>query len=309
MSAVLIPSTEFAPDLATGSVEAAGSSAGASRSGGNYDVPPQAIRVIEGFNFRIKNEAYWERVEGLCKKITANGYDRSHPLKVFVAKDDAGSFYGLVSGHHRLDAVLMAISKGYAIEKIPCVVAPKGTSMEDLTFDLINTNSAEPPSPYEMAIVIKRLIGQGVSSEEILRRTGFKNQRYIDDLLSLLAAPKEVREMVMSGRVSSTLAITELKEGKPSEVVERLKAAVDTAQAAGKDRVTAKHVTKPKKARKPPKELKPIIVTQAAAMVWVEESGFAAGGEADERFLRLVSRVAKEVFDRGGFVEIDSEEL
>lgn len=317
MSKPVLPSTEFSLELMKGGVDAAVTAAGASRGGGNYRVPPDKIRKIEGFNVRIKDAAYWERVKLIKNSIIANGYDTAKPLKVFVSKEDDGSYFDLIDGEHRLDAVNMAIEAGVVIDFVPVSIAPAGTSMEDLNFSLINSNSGAPLSPYETAIVFKRLIGRGVDEHEIARRSGY-SKKYVDDLLGLMAAPKAVRDMVIKGQITVTLALAELKNGDAKAIVERLKGALDTAQAAGKTRATAKHIRKagtPKKTKPAPEATLPVevvsevvLVTRDVALSWVDQAGFAIGGEGDDRFLALITAVAREINLRGGLVHIDTGE-
>lgn len=68
----------------------------------------------------------------------------------------------------------------------------------------------------------------------------------VNSLLELVGAPRAVREKVSSGKVSVTVAIKALKQDG-SKAAERLKAGLAEAKKAGKDKVTAKHMT-PKKA-------------------------------------------------------------
>ena len=71
---------------------------------------------------------------------------------------------------------------------------------------------------------------------------GFTKQ-YIEGLLDLVAAPKAIRDLVIAGTVSATLAVETIKKhGKDAAKV--LGQGAKEATASGKERVTKKHVVK-----------------------------------------------------------------
>jgi hypothetical protein len=81
-----------------------------------------------------------------------------------------------------------------------------------------------------------------MTETEIARRLGY-SAVYVRSLLDLIAAPKQVRDMVSRGEVSATTARKAIKKhgGKAAEVLQE---AVTTAQAKGKTRATEKHLQK-----------------------------------------------------------------
>lgn len=228
---------QFNAELAAGNVKAAMKDVGAV-SADLWQVEPTRLRVLEGFNARVKNEAYTARVRKIADSIKANGYYRDKPLSGFVAREGDENVIYVTGGHRRHEAVHLAISEGVEIPNVPVVVKPKGTSMEDLTVDLVVGNDGEPLSTYEQAVVCKRLAGFGWESKEIARRLGYASAQYVDGLLALAAAPLPIRRMVMEGITSATAAIEAIKKhgDKAHEVL--LAALVK----AGGGRVTAKHM-------------------------------------------------------------------
>lgn len=86
--------------------------------------------------------------------------------------------------------------------------------------------------------MIKRLIGRGIDEKEIARRLT-RNVASIRKALTLVAAPKPIKEMVTSGAVSATSAVKVMKE-QGANAVAHLQAAKEVATAAGKTRVTPK---------------------------------------------------------------------
>lgn len=232
------------PELAPGSVDGAMNDAGAQRPRGTYKVPRDKIRVIEGFNIRnAADPEYKAHIRWLADSMAVNGYMEDKPLAGYVAKDqDTGeSFIYLTDGHSRLAAVDLANSEGCEFNMLPLVVKPKGTSMEDLTVALYTSNGGKPLTVFETAMLCKRLLGMGLTEKQIAERLGFKaGKKYVDDLLTLVAAPKELRDMVATGAVGASLAISTIKADGPVKAAKKLATAVDKAKADGKKKVTPK---------------------------------------------------------------------
>ena len=64
---------EFNSNLTAGNVKVAMKEAGAV-SADLWQVAPDRLRVLEGFNARVKNDAYTARVRWIADSIKANGY-------------------------------------------------------------------------------------------------------------------------------------------------------------------------------------------------------------------------------------------
>jgi ParB-like chromosome segregation protein Spo0J len=292
MAKLEIPPAEFATELVRGNLKAAMASAGATNPHALWKVPLDKIRVIPGFNTRIHTPEYEAHIEWLTNSILENGYDEDKPLAGYVVKEDDGDVIYLTDGHSRNLAVARANERGAQIETLPIVVKPKGTSMEDLTVALVTSNSGRPLTPYETAIVVKRLVGYGLDEPTIAKRLGF-TQKYVNDLLTLVAAPKAVRDMIVAGKIAPTLAINMLtKHG--AKAVEKLKAAVEKAEASGKKKATAKHVEKDKTAKpksaKAAKPESPKSIDAADVLADAEKCGFATGSaDLDDKLLSLAA--------------------
>lgn len=226
---------EFDSNLTAGNVKAAMKDAGAV-SADLWQVAPDRLRVLEGFNARVKNDAYTARVRWIADSIKANGYYKHKPLSGFVAREDGVDVIYVTGGHRRHEAVHLAISEGVEVPHVPVVIKPKGTGMEDLTVDLIVGNEGEPLTTYEQAVVCKRLAGFGWDSKEIARRVGYSTAQYVDGLLALAAAPLPIRKMVIESVISATTAIEAIKKHGDKAVDVLLAAVVK----AGGGRVTAK---------------------------------------------------------------------
>lgn len=221
-----------------GSIKKAASTSGF-KSSDLWKAPVSSLRVVDGFNVRDKDDQYQERVRYIADSIIANGYMDDKPIAGFVSEEDGEHIVIVTDGHTRLDAVRLAISEGHDIQTVPVVTKPRGTSMEDLTIALVTSNSGEKLRPYEVAKVCKRLIGYGMTEADIAKRL-MLTRAYVLDLLNLLAAPAEIREMVSGGKISATEATKTIKKhGKDAADV------IATAAKESKDgRVTAKSIKK-----------------------------------------------------------------
>ncbi len=234
-----VPSENFVLNVFPGAVKKAmGTSHAKSRD--LWQVPVANIRVIEGFNVRIKDDLYWEKVRNLADSMQIEGYYQDKPLAGYVAREDGENLIYVTDGHRRFDAVMFAISRGVTFEHLPVVVSAQGVSAEDLTVSLVRSNSGEPLRPYEQALVARRLQRFGFDNKEISRRLGF-TETYVDNLLLLMSAPVEVRNMVISNQVSASTAIDALRQyGK--DAAEKLREALDKAVAGGKSKLTRRHL-------------------------------------------------------------------
>lgn len=249
-------STETAQiELTRGSVKTAMKEVGATSSD-LWRVKPSDLHVIPGFNGRVHNKAYDEHVDAIANSIIENGFYQDKPLAGYVAQVDGQNVIYITEGHSRRLAALKAIEQGAQLETVPVVIKPNGTSLEDLTIALITSNNGKPFTPYETGLVIKRLIDMGMDEKVVAKRLGY-GKAYVSGLLSLVGAPKSVRDLVQDDKVSASMAIAAIKE-HGDKAATHLKAAVDTAKAAGKDKATPKHA----KAAAAPKEVKPKVVAQ-----------------------------------------------
>lgn len=245
-----------------------------------WKVPLSKLRIVEGFNVRMKNEAYVARVRQIADSIKENGFYADKPLAGYVAREDGVDYIVITDGHRRFEALNLAISEGAQITEAPVVTKPNGTSMEDLTVALVTSNESEPLTPYEVAIACKRLVNFGMGEAEIARRLSV-SVTHVQNLLSLMAAPRNVRDMVACGKVSATLAIETLrKHGKEAEQV--LSGAITAASAAGKDRVTKKQLGQDGAAGRGPRFSKALM---ARSVSWVVENKL----EEDARILGLLA--------------------
>lgn len=230
-----IPAADLELQLAPGAVKTAVRDV-EGKSGDLWMVPPDSIHVIDGFNLRISGTPeYDEGIQLLKHSIITEGFYKDKPLTAYVGKSDQDTnVFFLTDGHRRFAALQLAIAEGAAIDLVPVLVKPPGTSMEDLTVAMMKTG--EPLTPISFAIGCKRLINYGMEPEQVAKRLGITG-RYVHDLLLLIGGPAKIRKMVMEGKVSATLAIKQLRSS-PKTAVAKLTAGAETAKKAGKAKVT-----------------------------------------------------------------------
>ena len=246
-----------------------------------WKCPVREIVLIPDFNARVKNDNYRAEVRVIADSIIQNGYYNSRPLSIFVGLNSEGvSVNYLYDGHRRFEAIQLAISEGHSIETVPCVTAPQGTSMEDLTVALVTMNNGAALKPYEVASVCKRLVNFGMGIEEIALKISV-TPTYVRGLLDLMASPRSIQAMVSNGTVSATLAIDTIKKhGVNAPKV--LADGKEKANAQGKTRVTGKTLAIAKE--KPEKTQKPNLL--ATATVWLARNADLI--QDDKRIFELV---------------------
>ena len=207
-----------------------------------WNVDPAKLKFMDNFNARTQRPEYLAHLKSIKESIRENGFYKDKPIGVFVAIEDGQQVLYVTDGHTRTRAVQELIEEGHKIETVPVATKPRGTTMEDLTVALVKSNEGLPLTPYEIGVVCKRLQGMGLEEKTIAKRLGYTLQ-YVNDLLGLVGAPKAIRDMVVAGQVSATAAVKEIKQHGPKAVL-RLQEGLQAAQAAGKTKVTGKHIGK-----------------------------------------------------------------
>lgn len=277
-----LPKAKFAHEVATGATDPAMKAAGAKAAGKVHMVPVEKIKVIPGFNVRVESPDYIQHRDNLVASITANGYDPTKPIAGYVGKD--GDIF-VTDGHTRLDAVtIVNQGDGDEIEAIPVVVHPKEVSLTDLTVALHTANNGRPLTPFELGIVVKRLLAEdGAVKKDIAARLGVTT-RYLDDVLLLAGADKAIKQHVAAGEVSSTMAIQLLRKDADT-AAEKIAEAVKKAAGTGKK--ATKKMTGPKMqtvkvavAVEADADMKDIVKAAAAA---IREAIPAKAGDEDTK--------------------------
>lgn len=259
------PLGSFEKDLITGNVKklmaelkaefvtnvpAANQTKGAGSSADLWKVPPQALRVMPGFNVRLPGPNLKAHIRDLADSMKREGYYQDKPISAIVLVDEDGQQRLYVTdGHCRLQAALLAIREGAPIKVVP-VVTEEGrtTTLEDLTVKLYRGNTGKELPPFETGLVCHRLSRAGWPDAVIAERLGIKVQ-YVGGLLRLVTAPKALRDAVTSDEMAASEAISLLRKHGARGALEELtrmraKAAAEAAakQTDGDEEAPAKLV-------------------------------------------------------------------
>lgn len=233
-----LPTTSFTQELVAGGVKAI--KVANRRNDAMTWLDPNKLKVLPGFNVRARTEEYLAHVRAIADSMLVDGFHIDQPVSVYVAREGDEDIIYLTAGHTRLEAALLAISEGASFTEIPAVILPKSINMVDLTVDLHRGNTSRPLAPYEVAVVAKRLERMGLIEAEIARRLVLQPS-YVNGLLILAGAPRAIAEMVVTGVLSASTAIEQLRK-HGSKAVGILAAAKANAERCGKQRITPTHL-------------------------------------------------------------------
>lgn len=282
-----LPKAKFTHELSAAPVDPTMKQAEA-KSAKLYLVPVDKIKPIPGFNVRVESPDYIAHREAIKHDIAINGYNPTKPLAGYVAHEEGeGNVIYVTDGHTRLAAVNdfnsdPDVAEADEITHIPVLVQPKEVSLTDLTVQLHTANNGRPLTPYELGVVVKRLLAEeGAKKGEIASRLGVTT-RYLDDVLLLANANGKVKQHVAAGDVSSTMAIQLLRKNADT-AAEKIEAAVAKAASTGKK--ATKKLTGPKMQKvratvsfKAGDDMKEIVKSAASA---IREAVQAETGEED----------------------------
>lgn len=264
-----LPSSDHETNLIPGAVKAI--KAANQRSDNMYFLDVNDIVVIEGYNVRVETQSYLDHLQGIVDSMVAEGFHIDSPLSVYVAKIDGEDKPVLVRGHTRLKAVRLAIASGAVIEKVPVVFKAKSTSPTDLDLDLITSNSGRNLTSYETAVVIKRLMTQGLEVPEVAKKTGI-SVPYIETLVVLASAPPRLAKMVAHDEVSTSLAVDLIRKHGPVAAQRLAMDAWERAKKAGHKQATVRNT--------PEASLKKVVKKKASELFDVTSTIFNDPGYA-----------------------------
>lgn len=215
-------------------------------SGNQVEVFPEDIRIIEGFNPRLRTPEFEAHIRSVADSIIENGFYPDKPLAGYAGMEGSKPVIFLTDGEVRYRASLIAIDEGAPLEVLPLVLKPEGTSIEDLTVALVRSNSGKPFTPLELSIVCARLRKFGWTAAKISTKLGITIE-YVGQLLLLAGAPRAVRDMVESGSATAGVAIQAMRQ-HGADAPEVLTKALESAKSSGQSKLTRRHL--PEQVRK-----------------------------------------------------------
>lgn len=202
--------------------------------------PLEKLAVLPGFNTRVKDAEYNERVAGVAESIVANGFFDDKPFAVVMIPGDDTIY--IYDGEHRFDAAKQALLDGAEFpDGLPIAWAKDGATVRDLTIHLAHGNNGERLNMVELAAVVRRMQGLDMTKEEIATALG-RTTRHVDNLFVLAAANATVKKAVASGQIAGAEAVKLLRKD-PKTAGDKITEAVRKAAEKGKAKATPKTMT------------------------------------------------------------------
>lgn len=199
-------------------------------------VPLDKLAVLPGFNTRVKDADYNERVSAIAESILANGFFDDKPFAVVMLDGDDTVY--IYDGEHRFDAVKQASLDVDFPDGLPVAWAKDGATVKDLTIHLAHGNAGERLNMVELAAVVRRLQGLGMEKDEIAAALG-RTARHVDNLFVLAVANQTVKKAVASGQIAGAEAVKLLRKD-PKTAAAKITEAVKKAAEKGKAKATPK---------------------------------------------------------------------
>lgn len=202
----------------------------------------ETLAMLPGFNTRVKDADYNERVAGITESIVANGFFDDKPFAVTMLPGDDTIY--IYDGEHRFDAAKAALLDGAEFpDGLPVAFAKDGATVRDLTIHLAHGNAGERLNMVELAAVVRRLQGLDMTKDEIATALG-RTTRHVDNLFVLAAANQTVKKAVASGQIAGAEAVKLLRKD-PKTAAAKITEAVKKAAEKGKAKATPKSMAAP----------------------------------------------------------------
>lgn len=199
---------------------------------------PEDLRVIEGLNPRVPNEGYKAHIRMLVESMKTHGFYDDKPLGGYVSKENGEDVILIIEGGSRLAAAIIAKAEGASFDRIPVVIGQAEMSPADILVMMSVSNTGRKLTPFELGVVCRQLVDFGRDTKRIAQDLGF-TQQYVEMLLKLMAADYRVKDMVAHELVTVNNAVDMINR-YGTGAYERLAAALDAAQKAGKKKVTGR---------------------------------------------------------------------
>jgi len=231
-------------------------------------IDPRLIDIEEDFNPRnFDLPENQESPEDLALEASISEVGLIQPLIVRFNRETGRAT--LVDGERRLRSIRRLIAKGHPVlseADVPCFPAPAGSNDKaSRILTAITANTGKPLSKWELGVAFQKLYNLGLSNEKITARTGYSNA-FITQAMELADAPEEIRQMISSQAVTSSLALAEIR-ANGAAAVDTLREKAQSAKSSGQK--TAKRVKAPSVSRlqtKPaptPSSVMPVNVSKA----------------------------------------------
>jgi len=206
----MIPSSDYVPELLPASAQDALRNADATKEP-MYMVPIDKLVVDPQFNIRVHNKSHEVQEQTIIASIMEHGFYKHMPLPAYPGKFAGEDVLFVAGGFTRFGAAKKVRDSGVPLTHLPVVLRERGTNIGDLLVGLAMDNTGKPLSPYERALLCKRLKNLNWSERKIAKALGIV-QSYVHQLLGLLELPQDLQQLVIDERVAATLVINTVQQ-------------------------------------------------------------------------------------------------
>ena len=183
-----------------------------------------------------------EKLNELAASITEHGI-----IQPLVVRKNKGS-YEIVAGERRWRAARKA-----ELKEVPCIIR-EFTDEENMLVAIIENMQREDLNPIEEAEGLNQMIKTyGLTQEEVSKSVS-KSRPYITNALRLLKLPKEIKNFVMEGKLTTGHARALINVENKKLQAELCKKIIEEGLSVRKVEELARNEAKPKK--KPAKKVK-----------------------------------------------------
>lgn len=195
---------------------------------------PRLLHVKKDWNVRDwALQENIDHIEALAASIMEVGVKQ--PLTVVWQDGKAW----IDDGECRYRACMLAIERGAPLKTVPVRSAEQHTDLVDRRFNRYLANTGKQFNEMETAKDFQYFLGQGWSQQDIARKAGLSQGR-VSQILATLSWPAPVKAAVASGKVSTSLAASVVREhGEGAAEV-----LAEGQAAAGNGKVRPQHVGK-----------------------------------------------------------------
>lgn len=180
-----------------------------------FMVPVEHLMIEDGFNVRDLDQDHIQSM--------AQSYADGKMMPALVIRTTKSGFK-VIDGHHRLSAAKIA-----GVQRLECKEFT-GTEAEQIAY-MVSSSQGRNLKPIERAHAYRRLVGLGMTKDEVAKAVG-RSRADVDNHLLMLEAGDDVIQAIKDGDVAATEVQREMrKSGAGAQ--EKIMAAVSKAKQAG----------------------------------------------------------------------------
>lgn len=195
-----------------------------------FMVPVGHLVVEAGFNVRDLDQ---EHIQAM-----AESYREGRMMPALVVRTTQDGFK-VIDGHHRLSAAIIA-----GVHRLECKEFT-GTEAEQIAY-MVSSSQGRNLRPIERAHAYRRLVGLGLTKDEVAKSVN-RSRADVDNHLLMLEAGDEVVQAVAAGEVAASEVQKAMRthgSGAPERIMEAVRKSRGTGEKAKIRGFTKKHQEK-----------------------------------------------------------------